>query len=190
MKGHGSGNLNISLNKKGEFRIAGDYIIEDGDYLFTLKNILNKPFSVEEGGKISFNGDIDNAEIEMKAIYKLKASLFEILKDEQFTDAIPVECQIELSGKLFNPIVAFNIYLPLADEETRTYLKNIITTEEELSRQCRELLVMNSFYADPSYGTSLTSTNTTGTSAMAVTTTEMVSNQLSNWAADSIWAGS
>jgi len=181
MKGYGSGNLNISLNKKGEFRIAGDYIIEDGDYLFTLKNILNKPFSVEEGGKISFNGDIDNAEIEMKAIYKLKASLYEILKDEQFTDAIPVECQIELSGKLFNPIVAFNIYLPLADEETRTYLKNIITTEEELSRQFLYLLVMNRFYSDPSYGTSLTATTTTGTSAMAVTTTEMLSNQLSNW---------
>lgn len=181
MKGHGSGNLNISLNREGEFRISGDYIIEDGDYLFTLKNILNKPFSVEEGGRISFNGDIDNAEIEMKAIYKLKASLYEILKDENYREKIPVECQINLSGKLFNPIVSFNIYLPMADEETRTYLKNVITTEEELSRQFLYLLVMNSFYADPSYGSSLTSTTTTGTSAMAVTTTEMLSNQLSNW---------
>ncbi|MCU0454723.1 MAG: translocation/assembly module TamB domain-containing protein [Bacteroidales bacterium] len=181
MKGHGSGNLNISLNREGEFKISGDYIIEDGDYLFTLKNILNKPFSVEEGGRISFNGDIDNAEIEMKAIYKLKASLYEILKDENYREKIPVECQINLSGKLFNPVVSFNIYLPMADEETRTYLKNVITTEEELSRQFLYLLVMNSFYADPSYGSSLTSTTTTGTSAMAVTTTEMLSNQLSNW---------
>ncbi len=181
MKGHGSGNLNISLDKKGEFKISGDYIIEEGDYLFTLKNILNKPFSVEEGGRISFNGDIDNAEIEMKAIYKLKASLYEILQDENYNEKIPVECQINLSGKLFNPIVSFNIYLPMADEETRTYLKNVITTEEELSRQFLYLLVMNSFYADPSYGTSLTSTTATGTSAMAVTTTEMLSNQLSNW---------
>ena len=183
MKGHGSGNLNISYNKAGEFKISGDYIIEDGDYLFTLKNILNKPFSVEEGGKITFNGDIDNAEIDMKAIYKLKASLYEILKDEKFSEKIPVECQINLSGKLFNPIVAFNIYLPTADEETRAYLRNVITTEEELSRQFLYLLVMNSFYSDPSYGSSLTTSNatTTGTSAMAVTTTEMLSNQLSNW---------
>jgi hypothetical protein len=181
MKGHGSGNLNISLDREGVFKISGDYIIEDGDYLFTLKNILNKPFSVEEGGRISFNGEIDNAEIEMKAIYKLKASLYEILKDENYREKIPVECQINLSGKLFNPIVSFNIYLPMADEETRTYLKNVITTEEELSRQFLYLLVMNSFYADPSYGSSLTSTTSTGTSAMAVTTTEMLSNQLSNW---------
>ncbi|MCU0472186.1 MAG: translocation/assembly module TamB [Bacteroidales bacterium] len=188
MKGRGSGNLNINLNRKGDFRISGDYIIEDGDYLFTLGNIFNKEFSVENGGKIIFNGDIDNAEIDIKAIYKLKASLYEILHDERFNERIPVECQINLSGKLFNPVVGFNIYLPLADEETRTYLRNVITTEEELSRQFLYLLVMNSFYADPSYGTSLPATNitgtsatTTGTSAMAVTTTEMLSNQLSNW---------
>ncbi|MDQ1296112.1 MAG: hypothetical protein QG611_90, partial [Bacteroidota bacterium] len=188
MKGRGSGKLNISFDREGDFRISGDYIIEDGDYLFTLGNIFNKEFSVENGGKIIFNGDIYNAEIDIKAIYKLKASLYEILHDERFNERIPVECQINLSGKLFNPVVGFNIYLPLADEETRTYLRNVITTEEELSRQFLYLLVMNSFYADPSYGTTLTATNitgtsasTTGTSAMAVTTTEMLSNQLSNW---------
>jgi hypothetical protein len=81
---------------------------------------------------------------------------------------------------LFNPIVGFNIYLPASDEETRTYLKNAISTEEELSRQFLYLLVMNSFYADQSYRSSGTST-ASGTSAMAVTTTEMLSNQLSNW---------
>jgi hypothetical protein len=181
IKGHGSGDLNINLNKKGEFKISGDYIIEDGDYLFTLGSMLNKSFSVENGGRISFNGDIKNAEIDLKAIYKLKASLYEILQDERFNERIPVECQINLSGKLFNPVVNLDIYLPTADEATRTYLKNVITTEEELSRQFLYLLVMNSFYADPSYGSSLTNTTSTGTSAMAVTTTEMVSNQLSNW---------
>jgi len=182
MQGHGSGNLNISLKPDMDFRISGDYVIEDGDYLFTLGNIFNKPFSVENGGTINFNGDIDDAQIDIKAIYKLKASLYEILQDERYNERIPVECQINLSGNLFNPVVDLDIFLPMADEATRTYLKNVITTEEELSRQFLYLLVMNSFYSDPSYGSSLTATTTTtGTSAMAVTTTEMVSNQLSNW---------
>jgi len=181
MKGHGSGNLNINLNEKGDFKISGDYVIEDGDYLFTLGNIFNKPFSVENGGTITFNGDIDNAIIDIKAIYNLKASLSELLNDERYSERIPVECQIKLSGNLFNPIVGLDIVLPMADEATKSYLKNVITTEEELSRQFLYLLIMNSFYADPSYASSLTSTTTTGTSAMAVTTTEMVSNQLSNW---------
>jgi len=181
IKGRGKGSLNISLNQKGDFRITGDYFIENGDYLFTLGNILNKSFSIEDGGKIMFNGDMDDAEIDIKAIYTLKASLYDILRDETFNERIPVECQLKLTGKLFNPIVGFNIYLPTADEERRTYLRNAISTEEELSRQFLYLLVMNSFYADPSYGSSPGVTTTTGTSAMAVTTTEMLSNQLSNW---------
>ncbi len=151
MKGHGSGNLNITYNPKGEFGITGDYIVEDGDYLFTLGNILNKSFSVENGGKIMFNGDINNAEIDMKAIYKLKASLYPILQDDNYKDRVPVECQLNLSGNLWNPVVVFNIYLPTADEKTRTYVRNAISTDEELSRQFLYLLVMNSFYADPSW---------------------------------------
>ena len=181
MKGRGSGNLNVSLNRKGEFRMVGDYIIEEGDYLFTLGNILNKSFSVENGGRIIFNGDIYNAEIDIKAIYRLKASLAELLGDERFSERIPIECQLNLSGKLFNPVVGFNIYLPMADEETRTYVKNALSSEEELSRQFLYLLVMNSFYADPALVSSAPSTAISGTSAMAVTTTEMLSNQLSNW---------
>ncbi len=180
MKGHGSSeNLNINLNKKGDFRILGDYLIEDGDYTFTLGNILNKTFSVENGGKIMFPGNIKDAEIELKATYKnLKASLYPILQDEKYNERIAVEPQLNLSGKLFNPIVGFDIYLPFADEETRTYLRNAVSTEEELSRQVLSLLVMNSFI---SLGSTTNSTTTTGTTAMAATTFEMLSNQLSNW---------
>ncbi len=182
IRGRGTGQLNISLNRKKEFRISGDYIIDEGDYLFTLGNVLNKRFDVENGGKITFNGDVENAEIDLKAKYRnLKTSLYPILGEERYNERIPVEPLLNLSGKLFNPVVGLNIYLPNADEETRSLLQNSITTEEELSRQFLYLLVMNSFYHDPSMGISPVSTTSTGTSAMAVTTTEMLSNQLSNW---------
>jgi hypothetical protein len=180
MKGHGSGNLNITYNKNGEFKMSGDYIIDDGDYLFTAGNILNKSFTVENGGKIMFNGDIDNAEIDVKAIYRLRASLDVILQDTSLRERIPVECQLNLTGKLFNPIVSFDIYLPTANEQERTNLRNAISTQEELSRQFAYLLVMNSFYSDPSYSSQVVKAPS-GTAAMAVTTTEMLSNQLSNW---------
>ena len=185
IRGNGSGKLNISLSRNGDFKIFGDYAIEEGDYLFTLKNILNKKFEVEKGGKISFNGNIESAEIDLTAKYRniktsLSPILFPILQDPKYEARIPVEPQLNLSGNLFNPVVGFNIYLPNADEETRTYLRNAITTEEEKSKQFIYLLVMNSFYADPSYRASSGVTGT-GTSAMAVTTTEMLSNQLSNW---------
>ena len=189
IKGHGSANLNINLDKNGDLKISGDYIIEEGDYLFTLGNIFNKSFSVENGGKITFSGDIDNAEIDMKAIYKLKASLSDIVPDAG-EERIPVECQLNLSGKLFNPVIGLNIDLPQADEKTRTYLQSTLTSQEEMSRQFLYLLIMNSFLAsDQTTGSSIASsaqdpladkTKLATTSAM-VTTTEMLSNQLSNW---------
>jgi hypothetical protein len=173
--GRGSGLLNITLNPKGDLKITGDYTIEEGDYLFTLGNILNKRFMVENGGRISFNGDLEAAEIDLKAVYqKFNTSLKPILPtvDAYANVRIPVEPQILLSGKLFNPTVDFEINLPDSDEETKAYLRNAIASDEDRSKQFMYLLVMRSFYAEQ-----------TGdyTMAMASTTTEMLSNQLSNW---------
>jgi len=184
MKGSGSGNLNLSLDRKGTFRIFGDYTIESGDYLFTLGNIINKSFTVQSGGKITFNGELDRADIDIRAVYRTKASLYEImpgmLSDEKLKERIPVECLLILTGKLFNPVVGFDINLPTADEETRAYLRNMIKSEEEMSKQFLFLLVMNSFYADPSKGIQ-TRTADIGSATVGVTTMEMLSNQLSNW---------
>jgi hypothetical protein len=188
MEGNGSSpNLNITLNKKGDFEIFGDYTIERGTYTFTLGNfLLNKSFDVENGGKITFNGNLKNAEIDLKANYlKLKASLSPIL-GERYTERISVEPQMKLSGKLFNPIVGFDIYLPDADEQTRAYLKNAISTEEELTKQVFSLLLMNQFISMGSVSNVASaspsvSTTNRGTSAVAATTFEMVSNQISNW---------
>jgi hypothetical protein len=176
MKGHGSSeNLNVTLNKKGDFAISGDYLIESGTYNFTLGPIINKPFDVESGGKILFNGNLKDAEIDLKASYlNLKASLSSILPDEPTAERIRVEPQLNLSGKLFNPVVGFDIYLPDADEETRTKLKNAISTQEEMTRQVTALLLINNFIASGN------STTTTATSAMAATSFEMISNQVSN----------
>jgi hypothetical protein len=188
MEGNGSSpNLNITLNKKGDFGIYGDYTIERGTYTFTLGNfLLNKSFDVENGGRIMFNGNLKNAEIDLKANYlKLKASLSPIL-GEGYPERIPVEPQMKLSGKLFNPIVGFDIYLPDADEQTRAYLKNAISTEAELTKQVFSLLLMNQFVSmgavsNVASAVSSSPSGNRGTSAITATTFEMVSNQISNW---------
>jgi hypothetical protein len=184
IKGTGKGNLNISLNPKGEFRMFGDYTIENGDYLFTLGSLVNKEFSVESGGKITFNGDVENADIDMKAIYKTKASLSDIMPElmleSKQSERIPVECQLLLTGKLFNPVVGFNIYLPTANEATRTYLRNMINSDEEMSRQFLFLLVMNRFYSEQAAGSRPVPAGM-GSETVGVTTMEMLSNQVSNW---------
>ncbi len=183
MKGQGSSeNLNINLNKKGDFKVTGDYIIEEGEYTFTLGNIINKPFSVESGGRVTFSGDMKDADIDLKASYlNLKTSLAPILGEEdKYSERVRVEPQLNLTGKLFNPVVGFDIYLPDADEATRTLLRNSISTEDEVTKQVVALLAINSFISS---GSSVSSGagNATGTSAMAATTYEMLSSRVSDW---------
>jgi hypothetical protein len=173
--------------------MAGDYVISEGDYLFTLGNILNKRFAVEKGGTVSWNGAIEDASLDIRALYKTKASLSEIFGEEEFTELkakMPVECVLSLSGRLLNPGISFDISLPTADERTRELLRLAIDTEEELRRQFLYLLVMNSFCPDPSLYNSGAATGTPlaqgGYAASPIaggvtTTTEMLSNQVSNW---------
>jgi hypothetical protein len=180
--GSGTGTLNINLNPKGDFTITGDYNIERGEYLFTMKNILNKRFQIENGGKISFNGPLDDAEVDLLAKYrKFNTSLYPVVPQSEFKEqSVSVEPQLILTGRLFNPNVKFEINLPNADEQTKTYLQNAISTEEEMSRQFLFLLVMQRFYTEQNLQNT-PNVNDIGTASMAVTTTEMLSNQLSNW---------
>lgn len=185
IKGTGSGNIEMEINTLGDFKMFGDYVIADGDYLFTLQNIINKRFSISEGGRISWTGDPTDANIDLEAIYKLKTGVYELLSgidpDEKYKKRLPVECQLILKNKLMNPNIKFGINLPTADEETRSLVQNAINTEEELSKQFLSLLVLNSFMPDPN-SRDVSDTERSGAGvASVVTTTELLSNQLSHW---------
>jgi len=115
MRSHGTGNISIEINSLGNFIMRGDYTIQSGDYLFTLKNLINKKFILEPGGIISWTGNPMDANIDIKAIYKVRAALYNLLVTEQgpeFKKRIPIECQLYLKGKLLHPISGMKyIYL-------------------------------------------------------------------------------
>lgn len=186
IKGRGSGNIRMEINTNGKFRMYGDYNIDEGDYLFTLQNVINKRFRVERGGTVSWNGDPKDANLNIKAIYPVKTSVYELLVDatEQYKRRIPVECQIFLTDKLMNPAIRYDIYLPTAEDELRNKVKNAISTQEELSKQFLSLLIMNSFMPSTERaagGTALGTPTGLGSASVGVTGSELLSNQLSNW---------
>src|SRR5690606_28425134 len=47
LRAKGDGDLTIKINDQGDFNMYGDYIVKDGDYLFTLQNVINKRFNLE-----------------------------------------------------------------------------------------------------------------------------------------------
>ncbi len=178
IKGNGNGNLKMDFNTLGKFKMYGDYTIESGTYLFTLKNLINKRFKVERGGTIQWNGDPRDALLNIKAIYPVKAPLQNLLVIDNSIDLqkrIPIDCQIFMTNKLMQPDLRFDIYLPVADEETRSKVSNSISTTDEMTKQFLSLLVMNNFFPNSQ------KTAEIGVESASVTGWELLTNQLSNW---------
>ncbi len=180
MSANGSGNIQLSIDPQKNFQIFGEYIIERGDYLFTLQNIINKRLSVQRGGRISWNGDPTGAVINMSAIYDTRAVPGVLVPEptENLKKRMPVDCHLIMEGNLLNPLLSFKIEMPTAEEETRNVVRNAISTEEELTKQFLSLLVINNFSA-PS--TVSGGSGNTGAGMAGVTASELLSNQLSNW---------
>ena len=187
LKGTGNGDLRIKIDKAGNVFFYGQYTIEEGDYMFTLQNVINKRFVINSGSKIRWDGSPYNALIDMKATYKLKASMYDLVaatldpgSSSGYQKRVPIDLNMLLSDRLLEPSIRFEIKTPSVSNSNQNLIDEYITTEEELNRQVLSLLVLNKFYA-PELSRSGESTAKAGSNMAVVTTTEMLSNQLSHW---------
>jgi hypothetical protein len=183
IKGEGRGNIHFDIKKDGDPKMYGEYVFDKGDYLFTLQNVINKKFNISNGSKISWTGEPNNAQIDLKAVYGVKASLSQIFPEDsaRYSRRIPVDCEILMTGNLKTPEVAFNLALPTADAETQARLENLINTEEKLNKQFLSLLVINSFYPETNTVGYSGATQQFGSTGLNTTASELLSNQLSLW---------
>jgi hypothetical protein len=168
----------MDINTSGHFGMFGEYVIEEGEYLFTLQNIINKRFKIEKGGTIQWSGDSYDAVVSLNAIYSTRAALYDLLQDTTYKKRIPIECRLMMSNRLMNPTIRFDLDIPNLDEGTATQVKRFINTEQEMSRQVFSLLVMNRFSTPPQLSNNLQSSG----NAVGANASELLSNQLTNWA--------
>ncbi len=185
LKARGTGNLKLEIDTKGDFKIFGDYTIQDGRYMFTLQNVISKKFDLANGGTIKWAGDPYDATVNINAMYNVKTTLYDLLLNTPYIDntkKVPVQCNMNLSQKLSNPNIKFSIDFPTLDQQTQSILEGLFSTEDEMNKQILSLLVLNRFYTpehlrstDPDFE------NKNSSYAVGVTTSELLSNQLSNW---------
>ncbi len=180
LRARGSGDIRIYVNPAARWTITGDYTIEEGDYQFTLQNMPVKKLEIEPGGTLKWTREITSALLDIDAVYRTKASLYDLLQDEtnsDLTQRIPVECHLMMSGKLENPAFDFNIVVPsTSDDLARSQLANL--TEEEMNKQIISLLLLNRFM--PLQGSGSGTSRGYATAGLT-TTTEVLSNQLNYW---------
>ncbi len=190
LRGRGTGDIRMNVGRDGSFEMFGNYRIESGEYLFTMLNVVNKPFVVDKGGTIHWTGDPFNAEINLKARYLgLSASIanfipeYLIQVDEATRQAARIPTEVDLfmilTGNLLKPDISFDLAFPSLHGELKTYVENklriIRQDPNEMNRQVFGLIVMGEFIP-ANFSLQGQELNT-----IYNTVTEMLSQQLSNY---------
>ena len=188
MRGTGNGNVKMDMNRGGDITMYGNYEIDQGEYLFTLLNVVNKPFVVKRGGTINWTGDPYNAIINIDAEYKALSTspynfILEYLNDEdtktEARKSTAVDLTMGLTGQLLKPNITFSLDFPNLTGELKNYTDNKVRSVEldqnELNTQVLGLILFGSFLPS-NQGTLLAGRQ----SQLAINTlSELLSNQLS-----------
>ena len=183
IKAKGTGALRMEVNTLGNFKMFGNYTFDNGDYLFTLQNVINKRFEIEKGSLIKWNGDPYDAEINLNAIYKLRTTLSPLFPGDSsgtYKRRYPIDCKMVLSNKLMAPDISFEVDLPSVNDGTRTDVRNMVNNELEINRQVFSLMVLGGFLTPQSQAGYGATYNNIGGAAGLNASTELLSNQLSN----------
>ena len=178
IEGAGRGNLQMNINNLATFNMYGGIEITRGSYNFTLKNLIAKPFTLKQGGTISWFGDPFGGEMDLQATYSNTASLYDLIPDPAYQNMqrVPVDLGMNLTGKIFSPGIDFSIDLPTVDQVTKSRVNAVISTDQERNRQAFALLVMRRFISPPNV-----TADHSSTSAIAANGTEFLSSQISSW---------
>jgi hypothetical protein len=168
----------------------GDYVVEEGDYLFTLLGVVNKPFAIKRGGTIHWSGDPYTATINLDAQYaKLSTTpynfILEYLNNESEQTAArkstPIDLSMHLEGELFKPDISFDISFPNLQGRIKTFvdskLRIVREDKNELNRQVLGLIAFGSFFPSD-IASSASAFRDSGIGGLN-TLSEMLSNQLS-----------
>ena len=182
ISGTGNGSLRVEFDTYNDLKLYGTYTIDKGYYLFTLQNLIRKEFKVDQGSTLSWTGNPRSAQVNIRALYPLTASLKDLIDPSQLGNmrtSVPVNCVLKLTDNLMKPNIKFDIDLPQSDEGVKQIVRNTINTDEMMNRQILYLLVFNRFYT-PDYMRTATTSNL-GTNEALSFATSTLSAQLNNW---------
>jgi hypothetical protein len=161
----GEGLLTGGIDPSGKITLTGSYEIKSGSYELNY-NMLRRKFTMQEGSKIVWNGEPTKADLDVTAIYTVKAAPMDLVKNQiteenqnirnTYLTRLPFEVLLKLKGELLQPQVSFDIQLPEESNEiargTEVTINNRLTQlrEEpsELNKQVFALILLNRFVGD------------------------------------------
>ncbi len=148
ISGRGKGELNIEIPHDGDMEMYGQVEVTHGDYLFTMRNLINKKFSIVPSGTITWNGDPYMAILNMKARYSTRTTLTGMVTNNYDGQRVQVDLLMDLKGAMSNPNIGFAIDLPNSNTSWQEELNNRLSDPDKLNQQAFSLLIINSFWSE------------------------------------------
>ncbi len=176
----GEGALQMDYNMaNNDLRMIGTFVLDEGNYNFTLQDIIIKNFNIKKGSLIKFDGDPMDANLDIAATYRVNTNLTDLDKsfanDKELNRTnVPVDALLIVKGPMTNPDISFDIELPTLTSDVERKVKSLVSTNDMMSRQIIYLLALNRFYTPEYTGGQ---SNGSEWSSMASST---ISSQLSN----------
>jgi len=176
LKGNGSGTLLIEIDTKGKFVMSGDYYIENGIYNFIYGGgVIKKPFEIQKGGIISWDGNPYDADLNLVAIHQVKANPKALLENLNTNRKIAIDLVTKVQGKLFNSTEEFDIVIPNSSSLVASELEFKLNDNDDNTkmRQFFSLLLSKSFFNENNIAAN-------SNSAITGTTSDLISGALSD----------
>ena len=175
-----SKNLSLNINSLGDFEMSGDYIIESGSFDFTAQEIINKKFQIRQGGTIRWTGNPTTAQINLKAIYSLRAGLSDLYtaanrEGSNANERVLTEVEMGLTGSLLKPDIKLDIFFP-SNPAIKEEMQSYFNDDNNRNLQALSLIIRRSFAP----GTGKEALGKQLTSGVASTATELLFNQFNN----------
>jgi hypothetical protein len=176
LKASGTGIIEIdSQSSTSSLTLNGNYQLKQGSFHFSALNLVSRDFTIQDGSWVRFYGDLWDTELNVNGLYTTKASLANLIADENAVSRRNVECGISITDKLRNPQVQFSIDVPDLDPTTQAQVEAALNTEDKVQKQFLYLLLAGGFL--PSEESGIT---TNGSEMLFSNVTGIMAGQINN----------
>ena len=155
LNANGTGQVRILLEDQ-DVSMFGRFNIQGGDYQFVSGDIFTRRFTLEEGGSISWQGDLINAGLDVTAIYRARPVISTLLSSTAASatpesgQRIPIELVLQIGGTITQVQNEFFFRAPSGidgtiDPTLSTQINNLNQNEQEKLIQATSILLSGNF---------------------------------------------
>ena len=176
----GEGSLQLNMPSGDDLRITGTYVINEGTYDFTFKNLeYRRQFQLNPNSSITFTGPFFDTKMNVDATYSKKARLYDLLNESEtspsanlMTDAERSDAKapqtvnviLHMRGTLDYPQLTFGLDLPekrFIGSYAQTKFNRINQDDRQKLEQVGSLLLIGSFIPSDGLSTGGVANNVT-----------------------------